>query len=98
MKIHFRVNKRPPLDCILSCYIHSAFEVFMAVKIKFVVFWFIAPCRVVVGYQPFGGPCCFHLQGWSVWSELESLYNWRSVGQSVSPSWRRAPFGIHDRF
>jgi hypothetical protein len=26
------------------------------------VFWVMAPCTVVVGYQRFGGPCCFLLQ------------------------------------
>jgi len=24
-------------------------------------FWVTAPWNVVVGYQRFGGPCCFHL-------------------------------------
>jgi len=32
-------------------------EIIAAMKIHVVVFW------VVVGYQRFGGPCCFHLQG-----------------------------------
>jgi uncharacterized membrane protein YgcG len=27
------------------------------------VFWVVTPCSVVVGYQCFGGPYCFHLQG-----------------------------------
>jgi len=27
-----------------------------------VVFWVVAQCSVVVGYQSFGGPCCIHLQ------------------------------------
>jgi len=25
------------------------------------VFWAVTPCRVVVGYQRFTGPCCLHL-------------------------------------
>jgi len=33
---------------------------------KFVVFWVVAPCSVVAGYQSFGAPCCLHLQGWTV--------------------------------
>jgi hypothetical protein len=27
------------------------------------VFWVVMPCNVAVGYQRFGGPYCFHLQG-----------------------------------
>jgi hypothetical protein len=27
------------------------------------VFWVVALCRVVVGYQRFGGPHCLHLRG-----------------------------------
>jgi hypothetical protein len=33
---------------------HTRFEVFIAVKIGFIIFWVVAP-RVVVGYQHFGG-------------------------------------------
>jgi hypothetical protein len=25
--------------------------------------WVVTSCNVVAGYQRFGGPCCFHLQG-----------------------------------
>jgi len=32
-------------------------------KIQAVVFWVVTPCNTVVGYQRFGGSCCFHLQG-----------------------------------
>jgi hypothetical protein len=39
------------------------FEVFTAVKIKFSVSWFGAPCSVVVGYQHFRGPHFLHLEG-----------------------------------
>jgi hypothetical protein len=27
------------------------------------VFWVVTSCSVVIGYQCFGGPCCYHLQG-----------------------------------
>jgi len=27
------------------------------------VFWVVAPCSMVAGYQRFGGPYCLHLQG-----------------------------------
>jgi len=27
-------------------------------NLKFVVFWVVAPCSVVVGYRHFGGLCC----------------------------------------
>jgi len=39
------------------------FEVFMVVKIQVEVFWVVTLCSIVVGYQCFRGPCCFHLQG-----------------------------------
>jgi hypothetical protein len=39
------------------------FEVFMMVKIQVEVFWVVTPCNVAVGYQCFGGSCCFHLEG-----------------------------------
>jgi len=35
---------------------------FTAVKIYIVILWVVMPCSVVVGYQPFGGPSCLHLQ------------------------------------
>jgi len=46
---------------------HSArFLVFKAMKTEVVVYWLMTPCRVVVGYQPFGGPCCHHLQCYNI--------------------------------
>jgi hypothetical protein len=30
---------------------------------RLMVFWVVTPYSVVVGYQCFGSPCCFHLQG-----------------------------------
>jgi hypothetical protein len=38
------------------------FEIFTAMKIQIVIFWVVTPCSNMVGYQRFGGPCCFHLQ------------------------------------
>jgi len=35
--------------------------------LELVVFWVVALCSVVVGYQRFRGPYCLHPQGWSVW-------------------------------
>jgi hypothetical protein len=32
-----------------------SFEAFTAVKIQVEFFWFVMQCRVVVGYQHFGG-------------------------------------------
>jgi hypothetical protein len=41
----------------------ARFEVFMTKKIEFMVFWVVASCNVMVGYQHFGGLCCLHLWG-----------------------------------
>jgi hypothetical protein len=41
----------------------ASFQAFKAVMFQVEVSWVITPCSVVVGYQDFGGPCCFHLQG-----------------------------------
>jgi len=35
------------------------FDVFMVVKIQVEVFLVVMPCSDAVGYQRFGGPCCF---------------------------------------
>jgi hypothetical protein len=46
------------------------------------LFWVVMPCSVVVGYQRFGGPCCFHLQG-----EVAGM------GENdidIVPDWRKA--------
>jgi len=41
----------------------AGIEVFTAVKIKVEFFCVVTQCRIVVGYQRFGGPCRLHLQG-----------------------------------
>jgi hypothetical protein len=38
--------------------------IFMVIQIQVVVFWIMTPCSVMVGYQHFGGPSCFHLLGY----------------------------------
>jgi hypothetical protein len=40
-----------------------SFQDFAAVKFQVDVFWIVMACSVVVGYQHFRGPRCFHLQG-----------------------------------
>jgi hypothetical protein len=39
------------------------FKLITAVKIQVEVFRVVMPRGDVVGYQRFGGACCFHLQG-----------------------------------
>jgi hypothetical protein len=39
----------------------TRFEVSAAVRIQVEVFWVVTPYSIVVGYQRFGGPCCFPL-------------------------------------
>jgi len=48
-------------------------SVFIAVKIRVEIFWVVAPCSVVVGYQRFGHPCCLHLQGEVVLKDESSM-------------------------
>lgn len=31
-----------------------------AMKVSVTLFWVMAPCSEVIGYQRFGKPCCFH--------------------------------------
>jgi len=39
-------------------------EISTAVKVQFLIFWLVALCSVMVGYQRFGWLCCFYLQSW----------------------------------
>jgi hypothetical protein len=39
------------------------FNVFAVMKIQVAVFWVVTPCSNVLGYQHFGVPCSFNLQG-----------------------------------
>jgi hypothetical protein len=48
----------------------ASFEAFTAVMFQVEVLWNVIPCRVVVGYQYFSGPCCLHLQGEDLFSLL----------------------------
>jgi len=68
--------------------LYSRFEVFTAVKMKVEIFWVAALCCVVIGYQRFTGIRCLHLQGEVIGyqSDSKSLFDRRSVGQSVSQS------------
>jgi hypothetical protein len=43
--------------------LRSRFEAFTAVEIQVDVFWVVTTCSAAVGYQHFGKPRCFHLQG-----------------------------------
>jgi hypothetical protein len=55
--------------CIYSTllFIFVRLQIFSSVAIflllQFVVFWVIAACSVLVGYQCFRVPCCLRLQG-----------------------------------
>jgi len=50
-----------PIQTVSGDFIDVTFEVFMAVKSEFMLFW-VALFSVVVGYQCVGGLCCLHLQ------------------------------------
>jgi hypothetical protein len=54
----------------------ARFEVLMAVKIEFMVFWVMVPCNMVIGYQRFGRLCYLHLQGqrWRQYSPPKCCY------------------------
>jgi hypothetical protein len=53
--------------------------VFTAVKMQLVVFWVVISCSDVVGYQPFGGSCCFHLHSEDRGS-ITSLHGVTTIG------------------
>jgi len=63
------------------------FEVFMAVKIKSVVFWVVAPCSVV-GYQHFRGLCCFHLRRSQTTNQLPQCYHKTGQNREVKKIWK----------
>jgi len=46
-------------DLISHYVFYSNFEAFLAM-FQAEVSWIVTLCSVVVGYQPFRGPCCFH--------------------------------------
>jgi hypothetical protein len=48
-------------DPAVTVLISITSEVFKVLKIQYES-WVLTPCSVVVGYQRFGRPCCFHLQ------------------------------------
>jgi hypothetical protein len=39
-----------------------SFELLVAVRIKIIVSWDVAPCNIVQEYQRYGETCCLHLQ------------------------------------
>jgi len=49
-------------------------EVFTAPEIQVEVFWVVTSCSGVVGYQGFEEPCWIHLQGWSEWRFVLSVW------------------------
>jgi len=47
-------------------------------------FWVVMPCSVVVGYQHFGGPYCFHLQGEAA-RISDTLFSFRNTTRRHNP-------------
>jgi hypothetical protein len=60
--------KPPIIQPITQRYTTELFwlEIFMVMKIHFVIFWVLTTCSAVVGYQCFRVPCCLCLQ--TAWS------------------------------
>jgi hypothetical protein len=52
-----RVSLKADTERSKAIFFGVRFEVFVAVKIKFVVFWVVMPCSMIVGYQRFRGLC-----------------------------------------
>jgi hypothetical protein len=60
----------------------ASFEAFTAVMFQVTVFWVVATCSVMLGYQHFRGPCCPHLQG--------EVADMRENSIDICPELRRA--------
>jgi hypothetical protein len=62
VSVYFVIDSVRKLLDTPSCteLLDARFDAFTAV-IQVEVFWVVTPCNVVVGYQRFGGPCCFQL-------------------------------------
>jgi hypothetical protein len=64
-------------------------EVFTAVRMMMLFFWFSAPCRLISRWQHFRETDCLHLQGWR-WRQP---WRWR---QYVSPQCQLLLMSLHD--
>jgi hypothetical protein len=53
----------------------------------FRVKWVVTPCNVVVGYQSFRGPCCLHLQHFTLKTQKTSTWNVTAVKPSKLATW-----------
>jgi hypothetical protein len=62
------------------------FKTFTATMFQVEALWVVMPHRVVVQYQHFRGPCCFHLQDEVTGMEEDSI--------DIGPDWRDAAGAI----
>jgi hypothetical protein len=73
----------------VKLFILLRYEVSTAVRMM--IFWVLAPCRLVGRCQRFGGTYCLHLQGWSCNAPLPSFANSTLKMEIVSFSEMLAP-------
>jgi hypothetical protein len=59
-----------------------SFEVSTVVTVQIVIFVVVTPCILLDGHQHFGGMCCLHVQGQSVYNE-ESVRLYRQIARKV---------------
>jgi len=64
----------------------------MTVTFHIEVFWVVTPCNSVLGYEPFRGPCCLHLQGEMKMEASMDLRNDGIVPQHYTVSQLRKDF------
>jgi hypothetical protein len=72
------------------------FKFLTAVKIQVEVVWVVTPCKVVVGYQRFRGPCCLHLQGEVNTHEISTCSRLCFTDRNVTSTYTHNPSSRRD--
>jgi len=68
----------------------ARFELFTATNFQVVVLWVVMPCSNVV--EPFGVPCCLHLQGEEGWCRWYPTTSVHGVTSQKNTTWDKTAF------